>query len=65
MGELVMSHRPIDSVERAQSTPEVTLPYRELGVTDDEYQEIVSLLGRGPPLVNSRCIRDVVRALLV
>jgi len=43
-----MSHRPIDSVEHAQSTPEVTLPYRELGVTDDEYQEIVSLLGRRP-----------------
>lgn len=40
--------RPIDSVSHAQSTPEVKLPYSELGVTDDEYNEIVSLLGRRP-----------------
>lgn len=40
--------RQIDSVEHAAETPELTLPYRELGVTDDEYQQIVSLLGRRP-----------------
>ena len=40
--------RQIDSVEHAAATPELTLPYRELGVTDDEYQQIVSLLGRRP-----------------
>ena len=42
-----MSH-PIDSVSHAEATPERELPYRELGVTDDEYQQIVSLLGRRP-----------------
>jgi len=40
--------RQIDSVSHASSTPELALPYRELGVTDEEYQEIVSLLGRRP-----------------
>ena len=40
--------RQIDSVEHAAETPELNLPYRELGVTDDEYQQIVSLLGRRP-----------------
>jgi phosphoribosylformylglycinamidine synthase II len=40
--------KPIDSVEHAQATPEVELPYRELGVTDDEYRQIVELLGRRP-----------------
>ncbi len=43
-----MAERPIDSVSNAESTPELTLPYRELGVTDDEYQQIVELLGRRP-----------------
>ena len=43
-----MAERPIDSVSSAESTPELTLPYRELGVTDDEYQQIVELLGRRP-----------------
>ena len=42
-----MAH-PIDSVSHAEATPERELPYRELGVTDDEYQQIVSLLGRRP-----------------
>lgn len=43
-----MAERPIDSVSNAESTPELTLPNRELGVTDDEYQQIVELLGRRP-----------------
>src|SRR5690625_6326304 len=37
-----------DTVAHAAATPEVTLPYRELGVTDEEYQRIVELLGRRP-----------------
>ncbi len=40
--------RPIDTVSHAEQTPELSLPYRELGVTDEEYQRIVSLLGRRP-----------------
>ncbi len=40
--------RHIDSVEHAAATPEVKLPYQELGVTDSEYQEIINLLGRRP-----------------
>lgn len=35
-------------MSNAENTPERVLPYRELGVTDDEYQQIVSLLGRRP-----------------
>ncbi len=38
----------VDTVERAAATPEVSLPYRELGLKDDEYAEIVALLGRRP-----------------
>lgn len=37
-----------DTVEVARTTPEKVLPYRELGVTDGEYQQIVELLGRRP-----------------
>lgn len=42
-----MSHS-IDSVSHAENTPERELPYTELGVTHEEYQAIVSLLGRRP-----------------
>ncbi|MFH5821780.1 phosphoribosylformylglycinamidine synthase subunit PurL [Georgenia sp. AZ-5] len=37
-----------DTVSRAASTPEVELPYRELGLKDDEYARIVDILGRRP-----------------
>jgi len=37
-----------DTVEHAAATPEVRLPYRDLGLKDDEYQRIVDLLGRRP-----------------
>ena len=37
-----------DTVTHAAATPEVRLPYRELGLKDDEYEEIVGLLGRRP-----------------
>ena len=38
----------VDTVERAAATPEVSLPYRELGLKEDEYERIVDLLGRRP-----------------
>lgn len=37
-----------DTVQNAATTPEVELPYQDLGLKDNEYQEIVSLLGRRP-----------------
>jgi len=37
-----------DTVEVAAATPEVTQPYKELGLTDDEYQKIRGVLGRRP-----------------
>ena len=37
-----------DTVARAAATPEVSLPYRDLGLKDDEYQRIVDILGRRP-----------------
>src|SRR5659263_250397 len=37
-----------DTVENAAATPDVELPYRDLGLKDDEYREIVNLLGRRP-----------------
>ena len=37
-----------DTVENAAATPEVELPYRELGLRDNEYDDIVALLGRRP-----------------
>ncbi|AVG23098.1 phosphoribosylformylglycinamidine synthase subunit PurL1 [Pontimonas salivibrio] len=42
-----MSHT-VDSVTNAENTPERELPYTELGVTHEEYQDIVGLLGRRP-----------------
>ena len=37
-----------DTVEHAASTPEVELPYAELGLKDDEYARIREILGRRP-----------------
>jgi phosphoribosylformylglycinamidine synthase subunit PurL len=37
-----------DTVEVAARTPEVGQPYKELGLTDDEYQKIRDILGRRP-----------------
>ncbi len=37
-----------DTVENAAATPEAELPYRDLGLRDFEYDEIVRLLGRRP-----------------
>ncbi len=42
-----LKHGP-DTVDNAASTPHVQLPYRDLGLKDDEYQMIVDLLGRRP-----------------
>jgi phosphoribosylformylglycinamidine synthase len=37
-----------DTVEVAEATPEVQQPYKELGLTQDEYQKIRDILGRRP-----------------
>ncbi|WP_182112850.1 MULTISPECIES: phosphoribosylformylglycinamidine synthase subunit PurL [unclassified Actinotalea] len=37
-----------DTVDHAASTPDVALPYAELGLKTDEYLRIVDLLGRRP-----------------
>jgi phosphoribosylformylglycinamidine synthase subunit PurL len=37
-----------DTVEVAAQTPEVQQPYKELGLTEDEYQKIRDILGRRP-----------------
>ncbi|WP_182878125.1 phosphoribosylformylglycinamidine synthase subunit PurL [Microbispora sp. H10670] len=38
----------LDSVKRAQETPEERQPYAELGMKDDEYQRVREILGRRP-----------------
>jgi phosphoribosylformylglycinamidine synthase II len=38
----------IDTVERAEKTPDDEQPYRELGLKDDEYARIRDILGRRP-----------------
>ncbi|MDQ1485573.1 MAG: phosphoribosylformylglycinamidine synthase subunit PurL [Actinomycetota bacterium] len=38
----------IDSVTRAAQTPDVVLPFVELGLKDDEYARICEILGRRP-----------------
>ncbi|MDQ0261568.1 phosphoribosylformylglycinamidine synthase subunit PurL [Sinomonas atrocyanea] len=38
----------IDTVEHAAQTPETELPWAELGLKENEFQEIVKLLGRRP-----------------
>jgi phosphoribosylformylglycinamidine synthase subunit PurL len=37
-----------DTIEAAAATPEVPQPYKELGLTADEYQKIRDILGRRP-----------------
>jgi phosphoribosylformylglycinamidine synthase subunit PurL len=37
-----------DTIEVALATPEVQQPYKELGLTEDEYQKIRDILGRRP-----------------
>ena len=39
---------PADTVEHAAATPDVELPWAELGLKQDEYERIVGLLGRRP-----------------
>ncbi|GAA2017891.1 phosphoribosylformylglycinamidine synthase subunit PurL [Nakamurella flavida] len=39
---------PIDTVERAEGSPDEEQPYRELGLKDDEYARIREILGRRP-----------------
>lgn len=41
------AHHP-DTVDDAAATPDVALPYAELGLKEDEYLRIVDLLGRRP-----------------
>ncbi|MGA4668757.1 phosphoribosylformylglycinamidine synthase subunit PurL [Propionibacteriaceae bacterium Y1923] len=38
----------VDTVDNARSTPDVELPWAELGLKDDEYQRIREILGRRP-----------------
>ncbi|MGD8214675.1 phosphoribosylformylglycinamidine synthase subunit PurL [Aestuariimicrobium sp. Y1814] len=38
----------VDTVENARNTPDVELPWSELGLKADEYQRIVDILGRRP-----------------
>jgi phosphoribosylformylglycinamidine synthase subunit PurL len=37
-----------DTIEEAARTPEVQQPYKELGLTEDEYQRVRDILGRRP-----------------
>ncbi|HZE32104.1 MAG TPA: phosphoribosylformylglycinamidine synthase subunit PurL [Actinoallomurus sp.] len=39
---------PVDTVARAAETPDVKLPYAELGMNDDEFGRLHSILGRRP-----------------
>jgi phosphoribosylformylglycinamidine synthase len=43
-----MSAPIIDTVERAQQTPDTEQPFSELGLKPDEYQRIRDILGRRP-----------------
>ncbi|MHB1288722.1 phosphoribosylformylglycinamidine synthase subunit PurL [Georgenia sp.] len=45
---MTLAEQVPDTVEHAAATPEVELPYRELGLKADEYAQIVALLGRRP-----------------
>ena len=38
----------IDTVENAAATPDVELPWAELGLKQNEYEEILTILGRRP-----------------
>ena len=38
----------IDTVEHAAATPEVEQPWAELGLKENEYAEIKTILGRRP-----------------
>jgi phosphoribosylformylglycinamidine synthase II len=40
--------RGLDTVEVAGSTPEQAQPYKELGMRDEEYQQVREILGRRP-----------------
>ena len=44
----VLPFNGVDSVERAATTPSEAQPYRELGLADDEYAKVRSILGRRP-----------------
>ncbi len=39
---------PVDTVDRAAGSPETEQPFRELGLSPDEYEKVKSILGRRP-----------------
>jgi phosphoribosylformylglycinamidine synthase II len=39
---------PVDTVERASRTPDLRLPYAELGMNDEEFARVHRILGRRP-----------------
>src|SRR5690242_11197788 len=43
-----MSRTPLDTVEHAAATPDVELPWAELGMAGDEYARVREILGRRP-----------------
>jgi phosphoribosylformylglycinamidine synthase subunit PurL len=47
-GFAVLPFNGVDSVERAAVTPSEAQPYRELGLADDEYAKVRSILHRRP-----------------
>ena len=41
-------HFNLDTVEHATATPDTELPWAELGLKDNEFEEIKKILGRRP-----------------
>ena len=44
----------IDTVENAAATPDVELPWAELGLKQNEYEEILTILGRDESMARIR-----------
>lgn len=56
-----LAPRPVehpDTIQDAAATPDQEMPYRELGLKDEEYASIKELLGRRPPTPSSPCTRS-------
>ena len=56
----------LDTVEHAAATPDTELPWAELGLKENEFEDIKEILGRRPTAAElGNVLGHVVRALLL
>lgn len=48
----------LDTVEHAAATPDTELPWAELGLKENEFEDIKEILAAAPPRLSWQCTRS-------